>query len=87
MKRVHRGLRVAQSQLYVFRNTTPRTTERLEKFQSGFPLTPPNARLESGLFTIFVLTFVLSSMTILTWDAPLADMLAAPSGDSKKAMV
>ena len=28
----------------------------------------------------FVLTWVLSSMNILTWDDPLADMLAAPKG-------
>jgi len=28
----------------------------------------------------FVLTFILSSMKILTWDDPLADMLAAPAG-------
>jgi len=35
----------------------------------------------------FVLTFILSSMNILTWDDPLADMLAAPAPSSKKAMV
>merc|ERR1719337_257993 len=34
-----------------------------------------------------VLTFVLSSMNILTWDDPLADMLAAPAPSSNKAMV
>merc|ERR1719182_511118 len=34
----------------------------------------------------FVLTFILSSMNILTWDDPLADMLAAPA-PGKKAMV
>jgi H(+)-translocating pyrophosphatase len=35
----------------------------------------------------FVLTFILSAMNILTWDDPLADMLAAPAPSSKKAMV
>ena len=42
-----------------------------------------------GLFPLgvaFVLTWVLSSMNILTWDDPLADMLAAPA-PGKKAMV
>ena len=36
----------------------------------------------------FLLTMVLSSMNILTWDDPLADMLAAPApGGGKKSMV
>ena len=34
-----------------------------------------------------VLTFILSSMNILTWDDPLADMLASPKEATKKAMV
>jgi H(+)-translocating pyrophosphatase len=34
-----------------------------------------------------VLTMILSSMNILTWDDPLADMLAAPAPAGKKAMV
>ena len=34
-----------------------------------------------------ILTFVLSSMNILTWDDPLADMLAAPAPSGKRAMV
>ena len=39
------------------------------------------------LLAALILTYILGEMNILTWDDPLADMLAAPKAPSKKAMV